>query len=216
MCIRDWCSDGWSSDLENPVNFNVPVTSVDGDGDTAPGSLAITTAPPLLVIGSATDDDAGEPTDHVVANPQGQPDGAIAGGDFDDTLVGDPGSVTITEGQQANIVLVLDSSGSMTTQIDFGNTTISRMDALKNGVNALIDSLAQSGAKDVRITVIDFDDDGENLGTFDLIVNGVVQTGEVDDAKDAVDDMHPSGSTNYEDGLQDAIDRKSTRLNSSN
>src|SRR3546814_20574040 len=79
------------------------------------------------------------------------------------------------------------------------------MDALKNGVNALIDSLAQSGAKDVRITVIDFDDDGENLGTFDLIVNGVVQTGEVDDAKDAVDDMHPSGSTNYEDGLQDAL-----------
>src|SRR3546814_19249172 len=76
----------------------------------------------------------------------------------------------------------------MTTQIDFGNTTISRMDALKNGVNALIDSLAQSGAKDVRITVIDFDDDGENLGTFDLIVNGVVPTGEVDDAKDAVDD----------------------------
>src|SRR3546814_10429620 len=79
------------------------------------------------------------------------------------------------------------------------------MDALKNGVNALIDSLAQSGAKDVRITVIEFDDDGENLGTFDLIVNGVVQTGEVDDAKDAVDDMHPSGSTNYEDGLQDAL-----------
>ncbi|MFC3784741.1 VCBS repeat-containing protein [Sphingopyxis italica] len=190
---------------ENPVNFNVPVTIVDGDGDTAPGSLAITTAPPLLVVGSATDDDAGEPTDHVVANPQGQPDGAIAGGAFDDTLVGDPGSVTITEGQQANIVLVLDSSGSMTTQIDFGNTTISRMDALKNGVNALIDSLAQSGAKDVRITVIDFDGDGDNLGTFDLIVNGVVQTGEVDDAKDAVDGMSASGSTNYEDGLQEAL-----------
>src|SRR3546814_15507770 len=57
---------------------------------------------------------------------------------------------------------------SMTTQIDFGNTTISRMQALKNGVNALIDSLSQSGAKDVRITVIDFDGDGDNLGTFDL------------------------------------------------
>src|SRR3546814_1665520 len=79
------------------------------------------------------------------------------------------------------------------------------MDALKNGVNALIDSLAQSGAKDVRITVIDFDGDGDNLGTFDLIVNGVVQTGEVDDAKDAVDGMSASGSTNYEDGLQEAL-----------
>ncbi|SBV34979.1 protein of unknown function [uncultured Sphingopyxis sp.] len=190
---------------EDPVNFNVPVTIVDGDGDTAPGSLAITTAPPLLVIGSATGDVAGETTDHVVANPQGLADGAIAGGAFDDTLVGDPGSVTITEGQQANVVLVLDSSGSMTTQIDFGSGTISRMQALKNGVNALIDSLSQSGAKDVRITIVDFDTNGTNLGTFDLIVNGVVQTGEVDDAKDAVNDMVAYGGTNYEDGLQDAL-----------
>src|SRR3546814_11342221 len=36
-------------------------------------------------------------------------------------------------------------------------------------------------------------------------VNGVVQTGEVDDAKDAVNGMSASGSTNYEDGLQDAL-----------
>lgn len=190
---------------ENPVNFNVPVAIVDGDGDSAPGSLAITTASPLLVIGSATGDTAGEPTDHVVANPQGQVDGAIQGGAFDDTLVGDPGSVTITEGQQANVVLVLDSSGSMSEQIDFGGGTISRMQALKNGVNALIDSLSQSGAQDVRITVIDFDTDGDNLGTFDLIVNGVVQTGAVTAAKAAVNGMNDSGGTNYEDGLQDAL-----------
>ena len=190
---------------ENPVNFNVPVAIVDGDGDTAPGSLAITTASPLLVVGSATGDVGGEPTDHVVANPQGLPDGAIQGGAFDDTLVGDPGSVTITEGQQANVVLVLDSSGSMTTQIAFGGGTISRMQALKNGVNALIDSLSQSGALDVRITVIDFDGDGDNLGTFDLIVNGVVQAAQVTAAKAAVNGMTASGSTNYEDGLQDAL-----------
>ena len=190
---------------ENPVNFIVPVTIVDGDGDTAQASLAITTASPLLVIGSATGDVAGEPTDHVVANPQGPADGAVQGGAFDDTLVGDPGSVTITEGQQANIVLVLDSSGSMTTQIPFGNSTISRQQALEDGVQALIDSLAASGAKDIRITIIDFDADGDNLGTFDLIVNGVVQTQEVDDAKQAVEDMSAGGGTNYEDGLQDAL-----------
>jgi VCBS repeat-containing protein len=190
---------------ENPVNFNVPVTIVDGDGDTAQASLAITTASPLLVIGSATADVMGEPTDHVVANPQGQVDGAVQGGAFDDTLVGDPGSVTITEGQQANIVLVLDSSGSMTTQIPFGNSTISRQQALEDGVQALIDSLAASGAKDIRITIIDFDADGDNLGTFDLIVNGVVQTQEVNDAKQAVEDMSAGGGTNYEDGLQDAL-----------
>src|SRR3546814_13077996 len=79
------------------------------------------------------------------------------------------------------------------------------MQALKNGVNALIDSLSQSGAKDVRITVIDFDGDGDNLRTFDLIVNGVVQTGEVDDATDADNGLSASGITNYEDGLQEAL-----------
>ncbi len=190
---------------ENPVNFNVPVTIVDGDGDTAPGSLAITTAPPLLVVGSATGDVAGEATDHVVANPQGQPDGTIEGGAFDDTLVGDPGSVTITEGQQANVVLVLDSSGSMDEEISFGGGTISRMDALKDGVNALIDSLSQSGARDVRITVIDFDTNGNNLGTFNLIVNGVIQASAVTAAKAAVNGMNDSGGTNFEDGLQEAL-----------
>src|SRR3546814_7543771 len=48
---------------DNRVNFNVPVTIVEGDGDTAPGSLAITTAPPLHVIGAATDDEAGVRSD---------------------------------------------------------------------------------------------------------------------------------------------------------
>ncbi|OWQ92884.1 beta strand repeat-containing protein [Sphingopyxis witflariensis] len=196
---------GAAVQTENPVNFNVPVTIVDGDGDTAQGSLAITTAAPLLVIGSATGDATGQTTDHVVANPQGSIDGVIQGGNFDDTLVGDPGSVTITEGQQANVVLVLDSSGSMTDQITFGGGSISRMQALKNGVNALIDSLSQSGAQDVRITVIDFDAAGTNLGTFNLIVNGVVQASQITLAKAAVNGMTASGGTNYEDGLQDAL-----------
>ncbi|WP_338424246.1 beta strand repeat-containing protein [Sphingopyxis kveilinensis] len=190
---------------EDPVNFDVPVTIVDGDDDTAQGSLAITTASPLLVIGSAQGDVAGEPTDHVVANPQGLADGPIEGGNFDDTLVGDPGSVTITEGQQANVVLVLDSSGSMTDSISFGGGTVSRMQALKNGVNALIDSLSQSGAQDIRITVIDFDANGSNLGTFNLIVNGVVQNAQVLSAKAAVNGMSAAGGTNFEDGLQDAL-----------
>lgn len=196
---------GAAVQTENPVNFNVPVTIVDGDGDTAQGSLAITTAAPLLVIGSANGDVSGQTTDHVVANPQGQVDGVIQGSNFDDTLVGDPGSVTITEGQQANVVLVLDSSGSMTTQISFGGGTISRMQALKNGVNALIDSLSQSGAQDVRVTIVDFDNSGTNLGTFDLVVNGVAQAAAVTAAKAAVNGMSASGGTNYEDGLQDAL-----------
>ncbi len=196
---------GAVAQTENPVDFNVPIKIVDGDGDTADGTLSITTSPPLLIIGSATGDVSGEPTDHVVPNPQGSVDGVIQGGNGDDLLVGDPGSVAISEGQKANIVLVLDSSGSMADQISFGGSSISRMQALKNGVNALIDSLSQSGAKDVRITIIDFDTNGTNLGTFNLIVNGVVQSSAITDAKAAVNGMAVGGGTNYEDALQDTL-----------
>src|SRR3546814_18290224 len=100
MRISDWSSDVCSSDLfgavvqtENPVNFNVPVTIVDGDCDTAPGALAITTAPPFLVIGSGTDDDAGEPPAPVDPNPQRPPAAALARSDLADPLARPPGPV---------------------------------------------------------------------------------------------------------------------------
>ncbi|WP_161566003.1 VCBS domain-containing protein [Caenibius tardaugens] len=189
---------------EDPVNFNVPVTIVDGDGDTASSSISITTASPALVVGSAEGDVTGQAADHVVPNPQGAVDGAIQGTAFDDKLVGDPGAVTVSQGQSGNIVLVLDSSQSMTENISFNNTTISRLQAMKNGTNALIDSLSQSGAQNVRITVIEFDTNANNLGTFDLIVNGVVQTANITAAKAAVNSIVADDYTNYEAAIQAA------------
>ena len=179
----------------------------DGDGDTSTATLTIDLdSTGILVVGSNESDDNPIDPDHTVPGPSPLADsGTINGLGGNDLLIGDPGAIVITEGQTANIVLVLDSSGSMTNQISFGGGTISRMQALKNGTNALIDSLAASGAEDIRITVIDFDDHAPNLGTFDLIVNGVVQTGQVTAAKTAVNGMAAEDGTNYEAGLQQAL-----------
>ena len=203
-----WSFDPATNASTSNQNAGFTYEITDGDGDKSTATQAITSLNvdvPLLLIGSGDGDMTGTGTGHTVPNPQGPNNGVINGGSADDVAVGDPGAVTITPGQQANVVLVLDSSGSMSNQIDFGNGTISRMQALKNGVNALIDSLSQSGAQDVRITIIDFDTTGANLGTFNLIVNGVVQAAAVTSAKAAVNGMDDEGGTNYEDGLQDAL-----------
>ena len=178
----------------------------DADGDTSTTKLDINVKnveSPLLVVGSKSDDASGQTDTHIVPNPQGPNNGVIQGGGVDDTLIGDPGSVTVTKGQSANIVLVLDSSGSMTDTISFGGSTISRMQALKNGVNALIDQLANSGAENIRVTIVDFYDSAVNRGTFNLIVNGVKQ--DTTAAHDAINNMGAGGGTNYEAALQGAF-----------
>nr|WP_292610192.1 DUF5801 repeats-in-toxin domain-containing protein [Nitrobacter sp. 62-13] len=187
-------------------------TLEDGDGDTDTATLTITLDDTgRLVVGSADGDDGAAPDGNHVVDVTTTTTGPINGGDGNDTLIGDPGSVTITKGQTANVVLVLDSSGSMDANISFGGSTITRMQALKNGTNALIDQLANSGAENIRITVIDFGDSAINRGTFNLIVNGQKNA----DGSDGISAAHAavnamsysdgnSGGTNYEAAIQSA------------
>ena len=205
----DWSFDPTPnpSGADQIADFVYRIT--DGDGDQSQATQAITvtnTDVPLLIVGSDQADGPGQQTDHVVPNPLGPPDGAIQGGTLNDILVGDPGAVTITPGQQANVILALDSSGSMRETISFNGTTTTRLAALKDGVNQLIDNLANSGAENVRITVIDFDTRAVNLGTFDLIINGVIQQNRVQAAKAAVNSMDDQGGTNFEDALLKTLD----------
>ncbi|WP_143736662.1 beta strand repeat-containing protein, partial [Erythrobacter dokdonensis] len=205
----DWTFDPLSnpSGDDQTADFLYRITDGDGDQSQALQQIAVAnTDVPIFIVGSAEDDEPGEGTDHAVPNPAGPLDGPIQGGNLDDILVGDPGAVTITPGQDANIVLVLDSSGSMGNTITFNGSSTTRLAALKIGVKDLIDSLAASGAENIRVTVIDFDTFGQNLGTFDLIVNGVVQADSVQDAKTAVDSMGLGGGTNFEDGLLTALE----------
>jgi len=187
------------------ADFTYEITDADGDKSTAAQTMtAVNSAVPLFLVGSNQNDQTGQTADHVVPNPQGPVDGPLQGSVLDDTIIGDPGAVTVTPGQTANVVLVLDSSGSMTSSINFGGSSIQRIQALKDGVNALIDSLSQSGGQNIRVTVIDFDSNATNLGTFNLIVNGVAQTSQINAAKAAVNSMNASGNTNYEAAIQAA------------
>ena len=128
----------------------------------------------------------------------------MSGGAGDDIVFGDPGSVTITPGQTANIVLVLDSSGSMTAPIPFGGPPISRMQALKDAVNALLDDLGVSGAANIRIAIVDFDTIGRAPQVFDVVVNGNGDVTEITAAKVVVNGMSADGGTNYESALASA------------
>ena len=158
----------------------------------------------VLVVGSNANDQGASNTPHTVPSvfPPGQ--GAINGVGGNDILIGDIGGSALT-GAKGNFAFVLDSSGSMDTQITFNGTTITRMQALKNGVNTALDALANSGASDVRVHLTDFDSSASNLGTFDLVVNGVIQTSALAAAHAAVNSMSDAGRTNYEAGLQEAL-----------
>ncbi|EKF20423.1 VWA domain-containing protein, partial [Nitratireductor pacificus] len=190
----------------DPVDLSLPIVITDGDGDTAEGAIDITlSAPPVFIVGSNEDDTGGSTDNHAVPNPAGDIEGAITGGGGDDTIFGDPGAVTITPGQTANIILVLDSSGSMSTNISFDGGSVSRMQALKNAVNDLLDSLGNSGAAHIRVNIVDFDSDGESLGVFDIVLNGDDNASAIAAAKAAVNGMGQGGGTNYEDALATAF-----------
>ena len=157
--------------------------------------------PPRFIVGSNEDDDPGSTTDHVVPNPEGPLDGPILGGNGADVLIGDPGGSQLTEGQTANIVMVLDTSGSMDQSISFNGGSITRIQALKQATIAALEDLTESGAENIRVHLTEFNNHSTPLGTYDLIVNGVVDTDALDQAISDINALGSNGGTNYEAGL---------------
>jgi T1SS-143 domain-containing protein len=96
-------------------------------------------------------------------------------------------------GKVANFVLVLDASGS------------TDLDRIKDQVEDFLEKLSQSGAQDVRVHIVEFGSDASAVGTYDLIVGGQIQSNVLQDALDDVNDVRDGGGTNYEAGLQQAL-----------
>jgi hypothetical protein len=181
-------------------------TLQDGDGDTSTATLTVTLADTGTIVVGSTDSDDGVASDpaHTVAGPSPLAStGPVNGLGGNDILIGDPGGTAIAPGDSANFVLVLDSSGSMSTNISGGG--ISRMQALEDAVNGMLTSLANSGAQNVRVHIIDFADNGVSLGTFNLISGGVSSAAQLTSAQTAVTNMSAGGGTNWEAGLQSAL-----------
>ncbi len=180
-------------------------TIKDGDGDLATATLEITVSPAqdVLVVGTNLDDAGTQNATHMVPNPLPgfEDEGDIVGGLGMDVLIGDPGGAV---GVEANFIFVLDSSGSMSQSIPFNGGSISREDAQEDAVIAALNQLANSGAADIRVHIIEFDLDANSLGTFDIVVDEVVQQTALGNARTAAN-VGADGFTNYEAGLQQAL-----------
>ena len=102
-------------------------------------------------------------------------------------------STALEVGAVTNLTLVLDVSGSMSTQVTIGGQVVSRLDAEKQSAKALIDEYAALGP--VKVTVVTFCDVSNALGYW-LDPNA---------AKAAIDSIGaPNGTTNYAAGLDKA------------
>ncbi|MCP9781444.1 VWA domain-containing protein [Cyanobium sp. To12R1] len=188
----------------NPVTQSFNVNVVDGDGDTASSGFDVTWSPlvdPVFLVGSASDDRSGSTDSFFTSGGPGVIEGTIKS----DVLIGDPGGSTLKAGSTANVVLVLDVSGSMGDQISFGGSLISRLSALKQSVNSTLDSLYNSGASDVRVHIDIFSTGASLVGTYVLTAGGVDSPSQLAAAKAAVNALSAEGWTNYEAGLQSAL-----------
>ncbi len=193
--------------------FTYTVTDGDGDPDTATLTIALDSAGALIVGSNQNDDETAPPSntayDHVVPNGPAGTHGDIIGTTGDDIIVGDPGAQgTVTAGDTANIVLVLDTSGSMSAGISFDGNTVSRLQALQIAAIEAIDALSNSAADNVRIHLVQFNEQGGPGITFDLITNGAVNAAQVAAAKavvDGFDDTFDGPATNYQSALQQVV-----------
>ncbi|PLK71645.1 hypothetical protein C0V73_05890 [Rhizobium sp. TH135] len=105
-----------------------------------------------------------------------------------------PQIVAPVEAKVANFVLVLDTSGSVNVQ------------QFQIQVKNFLENLAATGAKDVRVHIVEFSGDAESVGTYDLIRNGVKDQSALDDALSDIAGLSSGGSTNYEAGMREALD----------
>ncbi|MET0437516.1 MAG: DUF5801 repeats-in-toxin domain-containing protein [Devosia sp.] len=197
------------------------ITLSDGHGGSVERTIDVTitgTGDGKLVIGSNQSDTSAAPSgntnyDHFVPS-NGTPgtDGVINGSSGNDVIAGDPGATpTIAAGASANVVLVLDTSSSLTP---------TQMSSMQAAVGALIQSLYNSGAANVRIALFAFGGGYRELGVFDLVVNGVKNSTNYTNALDTANadgsitnsgqrlyiGADPGSNTSYASGLDAVVD----------
>jgi VCBS repeat-containing protein len=126
----------------------------------------------------------------------------LNGGSGDDIILGDLGGTVTTTvpGQNYNIALIVDHSGSMTAEID-GQT---RMELVKDALLAFVKTLSNHDGI-INVTLIGF---GSSADT-PVTVQGL-DPSDVNSWNDkiilAINSLGASGSTNYQDAFDTAVD----------
>ncbi|MBY5927230.1 MULTISPECIES: VCBS domain-containing protein [unclassified Halomonas] len=162
-------------DSSSGFEVELALTGVDGDGDSATGSLIVSGAPPSQLFVGTNDGDT-----HT-------------GSAGDDVIVGDKGG-TYTEIEPAtnyNVAIMLDISGSMQSgKAEDGSTRIS---VAKAAIERLINQLAEyEGAVNIAIIPFAYGADLEDVDDLGLDAN------EVQQLIDYVNNLSATGATNYE------------------
>lgn len=128
-------------------------------------------------------------------------------GNYDLTLsiTGDRGSSS--QKQLVDVVFILDNSGSMDRRItdneDAGRWEDSRMDLLKSSVDSLIDTVEANDNINAQYNIVRFA--GVTGGQNGTTSSSGWRSGS--EAKTYVDDLNPSGGTNYQAGISEAKDQ---------
>ncbi|HAU0782136.1 TPA: type I secretion C-terminal target domain-containing protein, partial [Legionella pneumophila] len=183
------------------ININMGLSLTDSDGDKINSSIDVNLAPSVFKVGENVADTSSSDVPHTV----GEDTGIIDGSSGADVLVGDIGGIDVSQ-TNYNLILILDTSGSMAEQIPFGDDgSIQRIQALKNSVNELIDNLAESNALNIRVHIVQFNTHASTVGTFNLIQNGSVQSTQVNNAHNGVNSLTAGGGTNYEAAFNQAL-----------
>lgn len=151
--------------------------------------------PPGLIVGQNIDDI----TDSVENYAVGQGNGTIIGLNSSDVLVGDYGGSTLEgQTQNYNVVFVLDVSGSMSAASVTGE---SRLELMVRSVNELLTSFSSFEGGEIKVHISAFSTDNSSSGTFTI-----TDENEFNNALDLMNSLAHGGYTNYEAGLQGAVD----------
>jgi len=183
---------------------SVSYTFTNADGDTVQGTLIIQER--YFILGENTDDtDNG---DNLAEYVVGSGSGTITGGEANDILVGDYGGVE-EEGSTTsmNLIIILDDSWSM----DNTGESPSKLEQMQTAIENLLNELAANydSYDTVRVHLIEFATGATDDGTYDIIVNGTVDTTALADAINTINNISVDSNdayTNYEAALQEALD----------
>jgi T1SS-143 domain-containing protein len=174
----------------------------DGDGDRASADLDICIRgdQSVLVVGSNADDTPNSSVPHHVPSQYDDGKGAIEGTFGNDVLIGDLGGAkppVVQPAENYNIALILDRSGSMSSDPDGDGGYSSRLALLKDAVNAFIGKLGTHTGQ-INIALISFSSSSSLLlsGTLAHIQAALAAPNNVLMALTA------SGATNYEAAMQ--------------
>ncbi|MDP9940041.1 retention module-containing protein [Ectopseudomonas alcaliphila] len=176
----------------------------DGDGDRASADLDICIRgdQSVLVVGSNADDTPNSSVPHHVPSQYDDGKGAIEGTFGNDVLIGDLGGAkppVVQPAENYNIALILDRSGSMSSDPDGDGGYSSRLALLKDAVNAFIGKLGTHTGQ-INIALISFSSSSSLLlsGSLAQIQSALA------DSNNVLMALTASGATNYEAAMQQA------------